>query len=181
MARSWRGRGRSTLSVALVVLGLALLVLRVVAAPGDPITGLLVAWPIACVGAVGAVTVARRGDTATRVLIGGAALVSLAIAATQYTDPGVNWGGRFFMPVVPILGVLAAASWCPGWPVARRTWNGGLLAVAAVLAALSLLSVRGTRAAYEEISDAVRDQHAPLAMTPIRSIPQALWNDERRG
>jgi hypothetical protein len=159
--------------------GVALFVIRVVAYEGDPIPGLLVAWPVAIAGLVGAWTSARDGDGGTRVVLAGSALAGLAVLATQYADAGGGWGGRFFTMLVPILAVTAAASWSPTWRIDRRAWSCGLLAVGVLAAASSLHYVRARRDAYRDVSAIVAAQQADVAVTVIPFLPRSLWRDEQ--
>jgi hypothetical protein len=119
-------------AVALLGGAAALTVLRAVVGPDDPVSGLLVAWPVvALLGLVG-----RAEDRRLLVLLGGSALFALAILATQYDDGGgLQWGGRYLAPLLVPLGVTVAVV------VATRLAARERVAVAALLGATAVLSL----------------------------------------
>ena len=118
-----------------VLVGLAavLVMIRLVVASDDPVSGLLAAWPIAVLGG-GAIAPTRERRTLVAVLVGSGAVV-LAVVATQYDNGGgLQWGGRYLAPVIVPLGAVAAAGLIRVLPsVLDRRVAGALLIVTAVL------------------------------------------------
>jgi hypothetical protein len=81
---------------------------------------------------------------------------------------------------VPLLAVFAATATTASLRVSRRAAAGGLLAGALVTTALGLVALRATRGQYAAIEAAVAAEGAPLAMTPVRAVPQGMWRTDQR-
>ncbi|MGN6693607.1 MAG: hypothetical protein ACTHN0_05470, partial [Aquihabitans sp.] len=98
-------RGLRAWHAGMVVIALAFL-FRVYWLPNLAVRGIFIAWPIVIVGlaAAGALLWRRLAlETTTVVLYAGAILL------TQYPDGGaIQWGGRFFAPLVVPLSVMIA-------------------------------------------------------------------------
>ncbi len=100
---------RGEVGPAAVVIGLATVVwvVRIVAAPDELPPGLLGAWPVVVLAALGW---SRRtpGRSAWSGII---ALATAGVLATQYdVGGGLNWGARFLAPALPMLAVLLAST-----------------------------------------------------------------------
>lgn len=152
------------------------------------VRGILVAWPILAIGVVCAgAALWRKLALETTVVV----LFVGAILATQYPDGGaLQWGGRFFAPVIVPLALLVAvgiqrllaaddaaraASSDPTEPPVGR-----ILVVALVLVPFVL----GTWMCAENRSFAMEtldeiDAHAKdLAITPAAQIPRMMWRHD---
>jgi len=165
------------------VLTVVLLAMRVLARPTYPVTGLLVAWPVAVVGVCAALPILwRRLPVESSV----AALFMGAIVATQYADGGAGqWGGRFFAPATVALAVIAAAGIARIVAVhatidvdaARRARL--LVTVLVVLPlVLGVLAVRSARAASSSLFDQIEAHVDGVAITPIRQLPRMMWRHD---
>lgn len=109
------GDSRPVVWVGSAVLGL--LLVRLIQPDVWPIPGLWVAFPLGVL----LISQLRRSDlTALQVALpaGGAVLIWLGILATQYSDGGgLEWGGRYFTVVIPLMapalavGLASAATW----------------------------------------------------------------------
>src|SRR5439155_4175126 len=82
---------------------------RLVAAPPDPVPGLIMAFPV---GVVGVLLISRRSLSRNgSLLVATAALFALAVLATQYPEGGsAEWGGRYFALAVPLVATVAVVS-----------------------------------------------------------------------
>ncbi|MGQ0832769.1 MAG: hypothetical protein ACT4OV_13940 [Microthrixaceae bacterium] len=93
------------------------LLLRWVAAPADPSTGLFAAAPILVLALAWSTS---RGSWAAVLPIAGASFTAVVLG-TQYADGGsFQWGGRFLSPLVPVLAVAAA---CVLVELLHRDWS----------------------------------------------------------
>ncbi len=134
----WRRRGDALPAQVAIALGAVLLLVRWVAAPADPSTGLLAAAPVLVL----ALAWSPVGRGATSVLVVAGATFVLAVVSTQYADGGsFQWGGRFLSPLVPLL---AACAGCGVAALVQRPARGGgawisrpAVATAAVVALLA--------------------------------------------
>jgi hypothetical protein len=154
-----RGSGRVVaLSVAVVALVSAG---RLVMALDEPVPGLLAAAPILILG------LAWRPEVDQRWILGAVPLFVGAVAASIYTDGGgLQWGGRFLSPMVPLLAAAAAvavARLLDALPVVE----GRPVAVAAAL----LLGVQAAGAVMGP--DRVREQSEAM-LQEVRSLDQAV-------
>ncbi|MGH9137358.1 MAG: hypothetical protein ACRD0G_09975 [Acidimicrobiales bacterium] len=148
---------------------------RLVAAPADPIAGLLLAWPIAVVAAGVGIGRIRREPVALLVTVT-VGLFAGAVLLTQYPDGGgLQWGGRFLTPAVPLLAALAAAvlSRLP-----RREAIAAAVALAVVPTSCGLVILREARAEQAEVDAAVRAADADLYLSGLIHQPRLMWRDE---
>ena len=176
-AYDWHRGGGRRRGLALLALGSGLLVVRVVAEPIDPITGLGIAWPVCWLGAAQLVGWVRTGTIERLLVTCVTGLVVAGILATQYADGGaLQWGGRFFQPVVVPLAVAAGAM------VAARPRLGGpaTAALAVLPAVLGVVSLVATRAQHERLYDAIRANDAGLVISLPRVVPVAMWREPDR-
>ena len=148
-----------------------------------PVSGLLLAWPVALVGLV-AVPWRRLGPTEALLAVT-SAVFAFAVIVTEYPGGGgVQWGGRFFFPVLAPLAVLAVVGIdrrlaAGSGPDARRA--GALIVVAVVAwAAVSLVSVSTLRARHARMTAAVARHPAPVTITTSGSLPRLSWAEDER-
>ena len=155
---------------------------RFVLRPHDPVTGLFGAWPVALLGLV--LVPWRRAGREVGMLGLAGALFALAIVATQYPQGGgLEWGGRFFSPVVALLAVLAAYGLREAIDRARQAQEaparlvaGALAAVTAVTAAAGLATVGAVKAREHRLAAAVARHPAEVTVTTVSSLPRSGWH-----
>ena len=144
--------------------------------PGEPITGLFAAWPVALLGLA---LLPARWSRAEKLLLAVVVLFSLAVLATQYRiGGGREWGGRFFFPVLVPLAVLAWSGLRPRLVDRGRTSMrmGALVcALAVVPTALGLVVVGRTRAASGAVVDEIAAARPDLVLTHVRGLPPFAW------
>jgi hypothetical protein len=168
------GRGLTVV----VAVAVALLAVRFVAHPHDPVTGLLSAWPLAVLG----VLLFRWRDAGPVAwLLGGTVgLFTLATLATQYPEGGgLEWGGRYLSPALVPLAVLAAAGLAravAGVSEAERRRTVALLAALGMTTAVFSLATAGAlRAREDRIVAAVERHPSPVMVTTRPALPRLAW------
>ncbi|MFL6204138.1 MAG: hypothetical protein ACJ739_02190 [Acidimicrobiales bacterium] len=179
-------RARPGPAVVLAGGAAVLLAVPAIALPAIPVPGLLFAFPILVVGAIGAlghpVVVDRRSTT----IVLGTLLVGWAgVLATQYAEGGVTeWGGRYFAVGLPLtvplvlVGVRALLVDLP--PASAR---GITVALGVILLALSAVSLRELREVHEDtrdtfaLIDATADRVGPrpVVVTDVAAAPRLDW------
>ncbi len=177
LVRRWRRAGTpwavDSSSSRSLALGLGLLVVRVVASSrrSDPRACSSPGRYRHCVrGRVGLAEAVRSPPRASCWIVAATGRRRSAITATPVRRPGVNWGGRFFMPVVPFLGVFAAARGAPTWPDRPPDLERRLLGRWPPCSRASATCSRfaGSGRPTRRSPTRCASQQAPLAMTPIR-------------
>jgi hypothetical protein len=135
VAVAWRRPRPATTMAAVGGLAVLALVARSVLAPSGLASGLLVAWPVATLGLVAwRWREASSGERWLAAVTGGFAA---AVLLTQYPEGGgLEWGGRFFSPVLVPMAALAAI----GWQRTSATWRPDARAGLAVALAMGLLA-----------------------------------------
>jgi hypothetical protein len=172
-ARAWPG---------VLALAVALVALRLLSQPTEPIPGLVLAWPVLLVG-VAAIGDRWRQLTAELTL---AVVFGGAIVATQYPDGGaVQWGGRFFAPLTVPLAVVAAVGLARLLAATERLApERAVAAKVIVVAAIALPTLLGVRLAGEirtfhtETYEAVAERVEGVAITPDPQLPRMMWRYE---
>lgn len=172
----WR-RGDPRAGVVLMTIAAIAWAVRLVAATDELATGLLGAWPVALVLALGPWS--SWSDSEKRllavVLIG-----AVAVLATQYdVGGGANWGGRFLSSALPLLAVLVAsrlvrAARCHGREGSR--FVAATLVVAALTTAASLALDSYYRIQTDERVEEVAAMVAGRwVVTSSRALPNLAW------
>jgi hypothetical protein len=179
LASTRRSEGNGAAS-AVVLLGgaAAVFALRTVLDPAEPATGILGAWPIAAAGLVAALR--RPIGHADRVLAAIVGLFAVGIVATQYDGGGgIEWGGRFFFPVIVPVAVIAAGGLHRAAvavrPNARRALVAGAAALAVVPAVSGLVSVADTRQSGARFASDVERADVQVAVTTEVALPRMVW------
>jgi hypothetical protein len=130
----------------------------------DGATGLLGAWPIVLLGLI-----ARHWEErseAERSLLLGAGLFSAAVLATQYADGGsLQWGGRFFSPIVVVLVAGTAAAVLDLVRAGARHAPVVVGALALASAVLSITSTDQLRRDNATSLAAIHDLHPAVVLT----------------
>lgn len=182
--RARRGRADATGfgSIAVVALGAA----WAVSADGT-ITGMVAAWPVGIAGLVALRLPDRREE---RLLLVAASLFAAAVLATNYAEGGgLEWGGRFLSPLIPIAAVGAAALWSmltapqptpepqPARPAAPPLALVRAIAVAGcvVIAGFATTAMRGTRDGGAVVEELVEAAGAPVALATNEFLPNIAW------
>jgi hypothetical protein len=163
-------RRRSRAAPALLALASVLIVVRVAMAPRDPVTGLLAAWPVVVLGVF--LLGWRELPTTARALLVGLGLFTVAVLANNYPyGGGLEWGGRFFAPVLAPLAGLAAIGLARAGPVIGR-WAAALTVLTA---AAGLILCGGVRGLHDgQISAAGRHLRA-WTVTDFSPLPRLAW------
>ncbi|HVF14632.1 MAG TPA: hypothetical protein VM942_08535 [Acidimicrobiales bacterium] len=182
--RRWRPESRRDLAVVAVA-AVGLVAARMILFPGETVTGLFAAWPLALLG----VLLLPRRTQGSAPGLGFCLVIVLgfmaAVVLTEYPEGGgVQWGGRFFSPVLVPLGVLAVigfrhrlADLEPG----DRRWAAACLSiVAAATAVLGIFTVAEGRARHDRIVAAVSRHPAPVMVTTFRGLPRIAWREDER-
>ncbi len=186
----WRG-GRPRWVTTGLTVGLACYVAHLLVGSGGPVPGLVLAFPLGWF----LVWVASRRigqGVVAPLLVVGSALVVVAVLATEYSiGGGVEWGGRYFSVVIPLVvpALLVAAE-----PVVRgRGADLGRLVVglvAAIAVTSSLMALQGLRHWHQDtatVLDQIHQQAAvagtsgglsrPVVLTSNRLLPQIDYRD----
>jgi hypothetical protein len=189
---------RRQLGLAVLCSGAGMVVLRQLA-PVEVVSGLVPAFPLLVIGLM----YLRRADLRDRVVqlcLGVSALTALAILATTYSvGGGVEWGGRFFHLLLPlvvpvvVLGLDRARASLPDEPVRpglritpRQVAVGAVLVATASLSVLSLRAVHSTRTTADQVVEAAlaaadearpaADGGAPVVISDARPFARAAWD-----
>jgi hypothetical protein len=156
--------------VGLLSVAAGLVVLRLLVAGDDAVSGLLVAWPAALLAPLAL----RRGRLAPLVVAAGLVVFTFAVVLTQYDDGGgLQWGGRYLAPLIVPLAALAA-----GGVVARLDSVGERRAVAALLAATAVLGLLVTDHVRRDNGNAVAQlasQHQPVGLAHGDGLARLDW------
>lgn len=159
-----------------IAVAAGLYLVRLFLAPDQAITGLAAAWPVAVVG-LGCLT--RPSLVAGRPLVVVGALFALGVAASQYRfGGGLEWGGRFFSPLLVPMAVLAAMGL--GDLVARAGPRNRLVLPALVSLALTpalagLVMLRTNRPLVDAVVAEVATAGPGLVLTDSPVLPRAAW------
>jgi len=168
------------------IAGAALLATGLLAAltlghPGTPVPGLFASWPVVLVGLV---LVPWRRLRTTEIVLGvTSALFTLAVLATEYpAGGGVEWGGRFFFPLLAPLAVLAVIGIdqrLAGLPRDEVRRAMALLAVSVVVGgAVSLVSVGEIRSRHARMIAAVHAHPGLVTVTTAGALPRLGWSSD---
>jgi hypothetical protein len=169
------GRGL-TVVVGVVV---ALLAVRFIAHPHDPVTGLLSAWPLAVLGLL--LFRWRDAGPVAWLLGGTVAIFAVAILGTQYPGGGgLEWGGRYLSPALVPLAVVATAGLARAVAgvvdeAVRRRTVALLAALGVATAAFSLATAGALRAREDRIIAAVERHPSPVMVTTRPALPRLTW------
>ncbi|MCU1461463.1 MAG: hypothetical protein JWO37_1538 [Acidimicrobiales bacterium] len=171
----------------LVAIGVGAAAVRVVAAPLDPVPGLIMAFPIGWVG----ILLLRRADLAglpRRIAAATAALFAVGVLLTQYPEGGsAEWGGRYFALMVPLVVPLALVSLIrQGASLSRAARGVGAVGLAAVSILFSFLAVGSLRAVHDDYAklvggvervaaSTVSTGQRPVIVTTESFLPRMSW------
>ncbi len=142
----------------------------------DGATGLLAAWPIVLLGLI-----ARRWSERSsldRMLLAAVGLFAIAVLLTQYPEGGgLEWGGRFLSPAVPVLAAMTAGAVAT---VTARVSSSKAATIAVVVAAIvpAVLSVRTTeivRQDRERVLDLIHGTASDVVVTQNRFLALGDW------
>jgi hypothetical protein len=159
-------------ATGLLAVAAALVVVRIVTAPDDPVTGLLAAWPVAAVGL--AALDLRAAGAETKGMLAVVAVFTLLVLASQYrVGGGLEWGGRFLSPITaPVAALVAVALLDRLLPA---------LTVLAVASAVGALVVVGTlRRDHDEAIDDIARNARPTVVTTLSAVPRLAWRLDGR-
>ena len=167
----------------LAVGGLAALAVLVwVVHPTALVRGFLPAAPVVVLG-VAVALVARRWRDGEPLLLGTAALFTLAVYATQYADGGnFQWGGRFLTPLIVPLAVVAAGGL--GRLVAlrpapqRRLLVGSLAALALLVSVCGVAALGTGRQLESELYAQIAASASPVNVTTSDLLPRTMWRED---
>ena len=169
-------RGSVSEARMLVLVAAGLWVLRILLAPDDLPPGLLGAWPLAVFVAADGWSERTPGE---RRMIGMVALATLGVLATQYdTGGGLNWGGRFLAPALPMLAVLLASTFERMGSASRdgRRLVGAILGLALLTTAASVVADVDVRTRTDRAIDAVvAGASGDVVVTGSKALPQLAW------
>ena len=176
-ARAARESERASAAPALLGVAAALLFARTAMAPAEPVPGLLAAWPVGLLGLL----LVRRLSSEQAVLAAGAVLFTAAVLVTQYPQGGgLEWGGRFFAPLLAPLAVLAAAGLVR--PEREATLGRRMAVPVLVLFLLPLVlgvnAVRDGRAYGDRVVDDVVSHSTEVVVTDVDALPLFAWRHD---
>lgn len=159
-----------------LTLAAGLYLARLLIAPDQSITGLAAAWPVALVG-LGAMARVSPGVGTPLVVI--SVLFALGVAASQYRDGGgLQWGGRFFSPLLVPVAVLAALGLrhLGSQMHAGTVWGPVALAALAVVPPVTgLVMLRSSRPLVGAVVAEVVAEAPGLVLTDSPVLPRAAW------
>ncbi|MDQ6798559.1 MAG: hypothetical protein M3011_11185 [Actinomycetota bacterium] len=179
--RRWRDDSVVALWIgAAVAVGLA--AVQFVVYPLEPISGLFAAWPVALLGLV--LVRWRREGPVVPILGATAGLFALLVLSSEYPDGGgVEWGGRFYFPLLVPLAVLAVvglAGRLAEAPSAGRYVATGLLASVALSGGLlGVASGARMRADAAGLAAAVARHPSPVTVTTVPALPRVVWSTDQ--
>lgn len=161
--------------------GAIALAARGVLAPGVVLPGLASAWPLAVAGLVA--WPRRDGDPVERALVALMAVFAVLVCATQYPGGGgLEWGGRFFSPILVPLAVVAAAGIerlairLRNEPRAVRRSAAAIAVIAGLVpGAVGVLSTEAGRRRHEEIVAAAIAPGSPVVVSLYPHLPRIAW------
>jgi len=153
----------------------------VLAGAGMPVPGLFAAWPVVFLGLI--LVPWQRLGTGEALMGATVAVFVAAVVATEYpAGGGVEWGGRFFFPVLSPLAVLAVVGFerrLAGLARDQVRKTVVVLTVAVVaVASLSLTSVGGLRARHARMIAAVTRHPARITVTTAGALPRLAWSSD---
>ncbi len=187
--RRWDRASPAALTIAAVAAA-TLTVAQFAGDPSTPVTGLFAACPLLALGV--AVVPWRRVDKPTALLGVTAALYAAAVIATEYPiGGGLEWGGRFFAPLLAPLAVLAVVGLDRRLPAAddaqaaaaisaRRPLTLLLAGLVAVGAVTGLLTTAHLRNDHVETTAAVLRHPAQVTVTTVPALPNVSWSADDR-
>jgi hypothetical protein len=171
--------GHERVAPMLLGAGAALLVVRTVVDPGEAIGGIVAAWPVALVGL--ALVTGRDLNDGVGLLLAVTGVFAAAVILTQYEIAGgLEWGGRFLSPALPLLAVAAAV----GLTVAvdrLPQLKLPLVALALVPAAAGLVMLDRKAVRDDAILEAVTRPGGHVIVTHDRVMPRFGWRVQPPG
>ena len=148
-----------------------LVVLRLAVAPDDPVPGLVAAWPVALVGLLWL----RRLSPDQAVVACIAGLFATSILLTQYPEGGgLEWGGRFFAPLLTSVAALASVGL--GW--LRRAAFTPVVVLALLPLLLGFNAVRDGRVYGDRVVDDVVAWSTEIVVTDADALPLFAWRHD---
>ncbi len=176
--RRWRADSVGALVIGSVAAA-GLLGAQFMRYPSGPISGLFVVWPLALLGLI----LVRWRREAQVVAVLGAIIgtFGVVVVGTEYAaGGGVEWGGRFFLPALAPLAVLAVVGLdrrLAMAPLGGRRIATSLLAVMAIGgAAFGVASVARLRADQGSLVTAVARHRSPVTVTTVPALPRIAWS-----
>jgi hypothetical protein len=184
--RRWDSRSLKTLAVGAVA-SCSLVAVQWIRFPAETPSGLFAAWPLALVGLAVVpwrTAVPAAGAPVVRLLAGSAGLFAVAVVATEYeAGGGLQYGGRFYLPLVVPLAVLAVVGvdHAVRHAASDRAAATALLVIPSLLVALAGVSAVGAvRSDHRSITAAVARHPAPVTVTTIHPLPRVAWSVDDR-
>ncbi len=176
--RRWRDDSVRALGIG-VVIAIGLTAVQSVRYPLEPISGMFVVWPLALLGLV--LVRWRTEESVVRILGVTVGLFALAVVTTEYpAGGGLEWGGRFFFPVLAPVAVLAVVGLDRRLrlaPLAGQRAATGLLAAIVFTGALSgVASGARIRGDASGLAAAVARHPAPVTVTTVPALPRVAWS-----
>jgi hypothetical protein len=156
LAATRPGRVPGRVLVGVGAAGVALHLLRLLAAGSSVVPGLVAAFP--AVAVAGVLVLLGRPSPSVRLVAAATAIAGAGVVALQYDrGGGLEWGGRFFAILLPALAALTVV--CLQRSGLRadvpRLVLGALLAIGAVTAAGSMTALHGFRSNADAAAQAV--------------------------
>lgn len=180
-----RRRPDATMALVFAVVAAGAAVARAVAVPSDSVPGLLVAFPASWIG-LAALGRGAWSDERRRLVLSASLVSVLGVVATQYGVGGtVEWGGRYFAFVLPVLAPLVVAGLASlrgrFEPNARPLAAGAFAVVVLALAVLGVRDQRTTERGAETFTSAVTaagrqaGPGKPVLVTTQGIVPRLAW------
>ena len=171
-------RGDASPAAAVLAAATALWVVRISLEPRAEATGLLAAWPVVVLALLRPWSALGREE---KRLLGVIALASLGLLATQYDEGGgLNWGGRFLAPAIPVLAVLAAAGIRHAITLVPRgstfRWAAGVTSLVVATFAASLTFDAAGRLQHDSVIARAQDVTDVPVVTSIDPLPRLAWS-----
>lgn len=157
-----------------VLLGAVIVVFagRVVTDPDQAATGLFAAWPALVVGLGWCRWRGLPPGLAAALVVVGA--FGSLVLATQYTvGGGLEWGGRFLAPALPVLGVVVALALTEA--SGRRGVRAALLGLVALSAAAAPVAIGAKRAGDDAQIEQIAAAGGEVIVTHEEVLPRYGW------
>jgi hypothetical protein len=151
----------------------------------EPITGLLPAWPICAIGiavGIGSMITWRTNEflacgTVSALFVG-------AVLLTQYSEGGgLEWGGRFLVPMTPILACAAAPGLSKLLALVRTRPIGVVMMAMLVVVPFGagVVSTTWGRTVHRDMVDQVSDANAEVVIVQPSVFALSTWRLDRDG
>lgn len=176
-ARRYRSEKAKIIVPAAIGLVLASFVWRFITVDRDFVDGLFAAWPVVMICAFALSPSFTKPKLSLRAyMFVTAGLVLLLSIATQFEEGGgVEWGGRYLSPIVPILAALVASSEAIRWISSLSKVSFASLVLVCALPITSGLVASAQSRSYADIDAQLEALPIKYVVTTIEHAARIYW------